>query len=109
MHPGMPSTLAESRSEEGGSRTQGSFKDALLAEIKRSKAVFYNMVVVQAQKIEVAEDRVSFTFSPTQRTLSSALEQPGLKRPLRHPELALRRDQAVENRRDQSGRCSLSA
>jgi DNA polymerase-3 subunit gamma/tau len=77
--PGRPAPVEERppkpRSEEGGSRTQGSFKDALLAEIKRSKAVFYNMVVVQAQKIEVAEDRVSFTFSPTQRTLSSALEQ----------------------------------
>ena len=44
-------------------------KDALLAEIKKSKAVFYNMVVAQAQKIEVAGDRVTFTFSPTQRTL----------------------------------------
>jgi hypothetical protein len=37
--------------------------------------VFYNMVVAQAQKIEVAQDRVSFTFSPTQRTLFGALEQ----------------------------------
>jgi DNA polymerase III subunit gamma/tau len=56
----------------GFSRT---FKDDLLAEIKKSKAVFYNMVVAQAQKIEVAGDRVTFTFSPMQRTLSSTLEQ----------------------------------
>ena len=55
--------------------TEGNFKDALLAEIKKSKAVFYNMVVAQAQKIEVAGDRVTFTFSPAQRTLSSTLEQ----------------------------------
>ena len=57
---------------EGGSPT---FKDDFLAEIKKSKVVFYNMVVAQAQKIEVVGDRVSFVFSPTQRTLSGTLEQ----------------------------------
>ena len=51
------------------------FKDALLAEIRKSKAVFYNMVVAQAQKIEVAGDRVTFTFSPTQRALRDTFEQ----------------------------------
>jgi hypothetical protein len=50
-------------------------KDGLLAEIKKAKAVFYNMVVAQAQKIEVAGDRVTFTFSAAQRTLSSTLDQ----------------------------------
>src|SRR4051812_28535916 len=35
------------------------FKDALFAEIKKGKAVFYNMVVAQAQKIDVAGDRVT--------------------------------------------------
>jgi DNA polymerase-3 subunit gamma/tau len=52
-----------------------SFKDALLAEIKKSKSVFYNMVVAQAQKIEVAGDRVTFTFSPLQRALRETFEQ----------------------------------
>ncbi|MDO8795167.1 MAG: DNA polymerase III subunit gamma/tau, partial [Vicinamibacterales bacterium] len=51
------------------------FKDAFLAEIKKSKAVFYNMVVAQAQKIEAAGDRVTFTFSPTQRTLCDTVDQ----------------------------------
>jgi hypothetical protein len=69
--PGAP----KPPSGEGGSRTGGNLKDALLAEIKKSKAVFYNMVVAQAQKIEVAGDRVTFTFAPMQRTLSSTLEQ----------------------------------
>src|SRR3954468_13996949 len=36
------------------------FKDALLAEIRKSKPVLYNMVVVQAQKIEVGADKVTF-------------------------------------------------
>jgi len=51
------------------------FKDALLAEIRKSKAVFYNMVVAQAQKIEITPDRVVFTFSPSQRALRDQFEQ----------------------------------
>jgi DNA polymerase-3 subunit gamma/tau len=51
------------------------FKDALLAEIRKSKTVFYNTVVAQAQKIEVSATRVSFTFSATQRTLRDVFEQ----------------------------------
>jgi hypothetical protein len=50
-------------------------KDALLAEIRKSKVVFYNTVVAQAQKVEVAGDRVTFTFSPTQRALRDQFEQ----------------------------------
>jgi DNA polymerase-3 subunit gamma/tau len=50
-------------------------KDALLAEIRKSKAVFYNTVVAQAQKIEVVGDRVTFTFSPAQRALRDQFEQ----------------------------------
>jgi hypothetical protein len=53
----------------------GNFKDALIAEIKKSKAVFYNMVVAQAQKIEVVGDRVTFTFTPAQRALTDQFEQ----------------------------------
>jgi DNA polymerase-3 subunit gamma/tau len=55
----------------------GGFKDAFLTAIRQSqsKAAFYNMVVAQAQKIEIAGDRVTFTFSPTQRPLRDALEQ----------------------------------
>src|SRR5262249_40334566 len=52
-----------------------SFKDALLAEIRKSKMVFYSTVVAQAQKIEVAGDRVVFTFSPNQKALVSMVEQ----------------------------------
>jgi DNA polymerase-3 subunit gamma/tau len=51
------------------------FKDALLAEIRKSKAAFYGMVVAQAQKIEIAGDRVTFSFSPAQRALKDQFEQ----------------------------------
>jgi DNA polymerase-3 subunit gamma/tau len=50
-------------------------KDALLAAIRKSKAVFYNTVVAQAQKIEVSADRVTFTFAAAQRTLRDMFEQ----------------------------------
>jgi hypothetical protein len=50
-------------------------KDALLGEIRQSKKVFYNMVVAQAQKIDVAGDRVTFLFSQGQRALRDQLEQ----------------------------------
>jgi hypothetical protein len=51
----------------------GGFKDALLAEIKKSKAVFYNMVVAQA-RIEIAGDRVTFGFTPAQRALKDKFD-----------------------------------
>ena len=66
-----PSTLAPSATPPAS----GSLKDALLAEIRKSKQVFYNMVVAQAQKIEVSGDRVTFTFAPNQRTLRDTFEQ----------------------------------
>ena len=65
--PAVPSTPAASG--------DAGFKDALLAEIRKSKGVFYNTVVAQAQKIEVAATRVSFTFSATQRTLRDVFDQ----------------------------------
>jgi DNA polymerase-3 subunit gamma/tau len=54
---------------------QVGFKDAFLAEIRKTKFVFYSAVVVQAQKIEVATDRVTFSFSSSQRALRDNCEQ----------------------------------
>ena len=55
--------------------TKSSFKDALLAQIRSTKSVFYNTVVAQAQKIEVTPDQITFTFSAAQKTLREMLEQ----------------------------------
>ena len=53
-----------------------SFKDALLAEIRKGKTVFYNTVVAQAQKIEVDGDRDHVhAFAEGQRTLRDMFEQ----------------------------------
>jgi DNA polymerase-3 subunit gamma/tau len=53
----------------------GDYKDSLLAEIRTQKMVFYSTVVAQAQKIAVAADRVTFVFTPAQRTLREMFEQ----------------------------------
>jgi DNA polymerase III subunit gamma/tau len=44
-------------------------KDAFLAEIRAGKGFFYNTVVAQAQRIDVTDEAITFTFSPTQRAL----------------------------------------
>jgi hypothetical protein len=53
----------------------GALKDAFLASIRGAKAFFYNTVVAQAQKIEVAGDKVTFAFLPTHRALREQFEQ----------------------------------
>jgi DNA polymerase-3 subunit gamma/tau len=50
-------------------------KDALLAEIRGAKGFFYNTVVAQAQRIEVTDDRVTFSFLPAHRALRDQFEQ----------------------------------
>jgi DNA polymerase-3 subunit gamma/tau len=72
--PAHPPSPPASQSTPAASGEPG-FKDALLAEIRKSKGVFYNTVVAQAQKIEVEATRVSFTFSAAQRTLRDVFEQ----------------------------------
>jgi DNA polymerase-3 subunit gamma/tau len=64
-----PATAPDSTAGAGG------FKDAFLAEIRKSKAVFYNTVVAQAQRIDVVSGTVTFTFSASQRTLRDVFEQ----------------------------------
>ena len=57
------------------SGTIAPLKDALLAEIRSGKGFFYNTVVAQAQKIEVVDDRVTFTFLPAHRALREQFDQ----------------------------------
>jgi DNA polymerase III subunit gamma/tau len=67
-----PATVASSAAAPAAG---AAFKDAFLAEVRKTKAVFYNMVVAQAQTIEVSVDRVTFTFSAGQRALCETFEQ----------------------------------
>jgi len=50
-------------------------KDALLGEIRASKGFFYNTVVAQAQRIDVTDTQVTFTFLPTHKALRAQFEQ----------------------------------
>ncbi|MBI4887609.1 MAG: DNA polymerase III subunit gamma/tau [Acidobacteria bacterium] len=50
-------------------------KDAFLAEIRAGKTFFYNTVVAQAQRIDVAGDAITFSFLPTHRALRDQFEQ----------------------------------
>ncbi len=63
---------AVSAAGEGGSEAA---RDAFLMEIRKSKVMFYNTVVAQAQKIEFGHDRVTFSFLPTHRILGEQVEQ----------------------------------
>ena len=53
----------------------GNLKDAFLAEVRASKGFFYNTVVAQAQRIDVTDDRITFTFLPAHRALREQFEQ----------------------------------
>jgi DNA polymerase-3 subunit gamma/tau len=50
-------------------------KDALLAEMQKSKKFFYGTVIAQAQRIEVEADRIVLAFAPQHRALKQQLEQ----------------------------------
>ena len=88
ISPAATSPASKPQAQSGSSRTAltqtpeaarpGSLKDALLNEIRKQKASFYNMVVAQARTIEIADDRVVFTFSPAQKFLA---DQVGQNRP----------------------------
>jgi DNA polymerase-3 subunit gamma/tau len=79
--PGRPGSISASPPDRPGSAaattppSAAGFKDALLAEIRKGKLVFYQTVVAQAQKIDVTGDRVTFTFAPNQRALAEMFEQ----------------------------------
>jgi DNA polymerase-3 subunit gamma/tau len=74
MSPGAPKPAAIETTPSAPAKA-GGLKDALLAEIRKSKMVFYSTVCAQAQKIEAVGDRVTFTFSPNQKTLLNMFEQ----------------------------------
>jgi DNA polymerase-3 subunit gamma/tau len=54
-------------------------KEAFLDEVRKVKKFFYGTVIAQAQRIDVEDDRIVFTFGPQHRPLKSQLEQ---QRPL---------------------------
>jgi DNA polymerase-3 subunit gamma/tau len=67
-----PPATAPIRTPDPGS---DGLKDKFLAEVRRARAVLYNTVIAQAQKIEVEGSRITFTFLATHRTLREKLDQ----------------------------------
>jgi DNA polymerase-3 subunit gamma/tau len=70
--PAAAAPVGDVPAASGVSRT---FKDTFLAEIRKNKVAFYNMVVAQARTIEVSADRIEFTFSANQRALKEQVDQ----------------------------------
>jgi hypothetical protein len=77
-----PAPSATTRSETPASTERAAatvapsgLKDALLGEIRASRGFFYNTVVAQAQRIEVSEERIVFTFLPKHQALRAQFEQ----------------------------------
>jgi len=71
-----PAAASESEpATSAASDVSRTFKDAFLAEIRKNKVAFYNMVVAQARTIDVSETRIEFTFSANQRALREQVEQ----------------------------------
>jgi len=60
---------------QGAPLSDAALKDAWLAEVRKGKMVFYSTVVAQAQKIDVAQAGITFTFAEGQRTLREMFEQ----------------------------------
>jgi hypothetical protein len=50
-------------------------KDSFLAEVRAGKGFFYNTVVAQAQRIDVTEEAITFTFSPTHKALKEQFNE----------------------------------
>lgn len=63
--PSAPSTMP--RAGQAGVVGADQYRDALLAEIKAAKPIFYNLVVAQAFRIDATADGVTFTFQPNQK------------------------------------------
>jgi len=72
---GTPESARRATEPRTAAGKGGSLKDGLLAEIRAGKGFFYNTVVAQAQKIDVAGDDVTFTFLPAHRALRQQFDQ----------------------------------
>jgi DNA polymerase-3 subunit gamma/tau len=53
----------------------GGLKDKFLAEIRSTKNTLYSLAVAQAQRIEVTDERITFTFASNQNVARGQLDQ----------------------------------
>jgi DNA polymerase III subunit gamma/tau len=50
-------------------------KDALLAEVRSTKNTLYSLAIAQAQRIDVTDERITFTFASNQNVARMQLDQ----------------------------------
>jgi DNA polymerase-3 subunit gamma/tau len=51
------------------------FKDKLFAEVRSAKLTFYELVVTKAQRIDIGDDRITFTFAANQNVARMQFDQ----------------------------------
>jgi DNA polymerase-3 subunit gamma/tau len=74
--PPTPVDTIKEAATSTSDRDDGSgFKQALLADVQRSRAVFYNTAIAQAQRIEFDGQRIVFAFAPNHRMLREQVDQ----------------------------------
>jgi DNA polymerase-3 subunit gamma/tau len=66
--------MAQSEPETDASPLPSDFRDRYLAELKRTKAAFFGMVIAQAQTVECDGRKIVFAFAPAHEPLRSQIE-----------------------------------
>ena len=72
--PSGPKPQALSPKPDVSTGSAADIKSAFLASIREGNKTFYGMVVAQAQKIDVDNQTITFTFAPVHKTLKGQLE-----------------------------------
>jgi DNA polymerase III subunit gamma/tau len=70
---GSPDEVAPG--EGGGGAPGPALRDRILTELKKTNKLFHGAVAAQAHRLEVEGDRLTFTFTTSQRVLRAQLEQ----------------------------------
>jgi DNA polymerase-3 subunit gamma/tau len=70
-----PARDESTASSSGAGLTGAALKDALLAEIRNGKKILYELSIATAQRIEISDEAVTFTFAANQNAARGNLEQ----------------------------------
>jgi DNA polymerase-3 subunit gamma/tau len=73
--PTPASAPAKPESDTVAPAPAGGLKDKFLAEIRSTKNTLYSLAVAQAQRIDVTDDRITFTFASNQNVARMQLDQ----------------------------------
>ncbi|MEO8682665.1 MAG: DNA polymerase III subunit gamma/tau [Vicinamibacterales bacterium] len=73
--PAKPAPPVSPKLAEPVRASEGGLKDSFLAEIKATKATFYNLCVAQAYRIDAAASGITFTFLSNQKMLKMQCDE----------------------------------